>query len=169
MQNFIGVKLIKAKPMNRLEYNVYRGWELPSDEDGADDGFLVEYVDSPNSNHPDHKGYISWSPKDVFEEAYRETDGLPFGLAIEAMKKGLKVARKNWNGKDMFVYYVEGSTVLIEDLRGACAEAVQFSSNTAPVQNICGHIDMKSANGDIVIGWLASQTDILSGDWFIVD
>jgi hypothetical protein len=71
MENYIGVKRIKAEPMNRLEYNEYRGWDLPSDEDGTDEGFLVEYIDGGKANHPDHKGYISWSPKEVFENAYK--------------------------------------------------------------------------------------------------
>jgi hypothetical protein len=77
MKKYTGVKEILAKPMNRKEYNDYRGWELPSDENGEDEGFLVEYVQSetsPNVNHPEHKGYISWSPKDVFEESYVDTD-----------------------------------------------------------------------------------------------
>jgi hypothetical protein len=79
MEKYTGVKEILAKPMNRKEYNDYRGWELPADENGDDEGFLVEYVQSetsPNVNHPAHKGYISWSPKDVFEESYISTDVL---------------------------------------------------------------------------------------------
>lgn len=75
MRKYIGVKLILAKPMTRLEYNIYRGWELPQDEDGSDLGYLVEYVDGGKSNHPDHEGYISWSPAEVFERAYTETKG----------------------------------------------------------------------------------------------
>lgn len=70
MNSYIGVKSVLAKPMNRLEYNKYRGWELPSDENGEDGGFLVEYIDGGQSNHPDHKGYISWSPIDVFGKSY---------------------------------------------------------------------------------------------------
>ena len=60
--------------MNRKEYNDYRGWTVPDDENPEDEGYLVEYVDSPNSNHPNHKGYISWSPKDVFERSHRLMD-----------------------------------------------------------------------------------------------
>lgn len=73
MEKYTGVKEILAKPMNRKEYNDYRGWELSADENGDDEGFLVEYVQSETStnvNHPAHTGYISWSPKDVFEESY---------------------------------------------------------------------------------------------------
>jgi len=77
MEKYTGIKEILARPMNRKDYNDYRGWELPADENGDDDGFLVEYVQSeysPYVNHPAHAGYISWSPKDVFEEAYISTD-----------------------------------------------------------------------------------------------
>lgn len=66
----IGVKKVFAKPMNRKEYNDYRGWTLPADENGADEGYLVEYVEGGKSNHHKHEGYISWSPKDVFEKGY---------------------------------------------------------------------------------------------------
>ncbi len=45
MQRHIGVKLIDAREMTRQEYNDYRGWKLPEDENGDDTGFLVEYLD----------------------------------------------------------------------------------------------------------------------------
>lgn len=72
MKTFIGVKLINAKPMTRAEYNVFRGWELPADENGDDEGYLVEYVDGGKANTAEYAGYVSWSPKDVFERAYVE-------------------------------------------------------------------------------------------------
>ena len=66
-----GTKIVQATPMNRLEYNQYRGWDLPADENGDDEGYLVEYLDGGKGNHPAHLGYISWSPKEVFERAYK--------------------------------------------------------------------------------------------------
>jgi hypothetical protein len=60
MKNYIGIKLIQAKPMTRGLYNSYRGWTLPADENPADAGYLVVYPD----------GYESWSPKRQFEDAY---------------------------------------------------------------------------------------------------
>lgn len=74
MERYIGVKAIKAKPMNLQEYHDYRGWDLPKNENGLDEGYLVEYADNRIFNHPNHAGYISWSPKEVFEQAYRKTD-----------------------------------------------------------------------------------------------
>ena len=65
MKKYIGTKMIQAKPMNRGEYNKYRGWEIPSNENPTDEGYLVKYED----------GYESWSPKGVFEKAYREYAG----------------------------------------------------------------------------------------------
>lgn len=75
MKKYIGTKLVKAKPMTRGEYNTYRGWRIPENENPKDKGYLVEYSDY----------YISWSPKEVFERAYIAVDDnkeLPSGVSI---------------------------------------------------------------------------------------
>ena len=72
MKTYIGTKIINAKPMSRGEYNVYRDWVLPTNEDGGDEGYLVEYLDGGKPNDDRHAGYISWSPKAQFEAAYLE-------------------------------------------------------------------------------------------------
>lgn len=74
MKKYIGTKVINAMPMNRQEYNDFRDWKLPADEDGTDEGYLVEYVDGGKANTPQYAGYVSWSPKDVFEKAYKVAD-----------------------------------------------------------------------------------------------
>lgn len=45
---------------------------LPTNEDGGDEGYLVEYLDGGKPNDDRHAGYISWSPKAQFEAAYCE-------------------------------------------------------------------------------------------------
>lgn len=75
-----GTKRVYAQPMSRGKYNEYRGWEVPADENPADDGYLVENVDGGRGNDSRHAGYISWSPKDVFERSYKEVKTVP-GLA----------------------------------------------------------------------------------------
>lgn len=70
MKPFIGTKIINAAPMNRADYNTFRGWNLPADEDGADEGYLVEYTDGGKPNVPGYAGYVSWSPKAQFDSAY---------------------------------------------------------------------------------------------------
>jgi len=68
-------KQVKAQPMTRQIYNELRGWTLPADENGKDEGYLVEYLNEGASNHPLFAGYISWSPKLVFEAGYTEEPG----------------------------------------------------------------------------------------------
>jgi len=167
MNTYIGTKLVNAKSMNRQEYNDFRGWELPSDENGADEGYLVEYVDGGQANTNIYKGYVSWSPKDVFERAYRETGGMSFGEALECLKAGLKVQRKGWNGKGMWLLLVEGtpSTQFIE--------GSAYSRAGLDGGEILSHIDMYTVNSEgrraMLPGWLASQTDMLSEDWCVVN
>lgn len=86
MKTYIGTKKILAQPMTRAAYNEYRGWELPANENGDDEGYLVEYTDSPSGNDSRHAGYISWSPKDVFDRAYSATDDIPNKLTIDDLK-----------------------------------------------------------------------------------
>lgn len=163
MNQYIGVKLINAKPMTRAEYNDLRSWTLPADEDGTDEGFLVEYLDGGKANHKDFEGYISWSPKSVFENAYGPTTGMTFGLAVEALKKGAKVARAGWNGKGMFLYYVPAAAYPAQ--RNTLSTMVGvFPNDMVPY---CAYIAMKTAQ-DNVVPWLASQSDVLASDWAIV-
>ena len=133
MNKYIGVKIIKAEKLNK---------------DG-EDGYKVVYP------QPDGSEYTSWSPKEVFEEAYRPTNGLTFGLAIEALKKGCRVARKGWNGKGIFI---------------ELQEPTELSKMTHPYIYI-DTTGLQSNNPDAprsLVPWLASQTDILSEDWQII-
>jgi hypothetical protein len=62
MDKYIGTKLIEAKQMNLGDYNKYKGWTIPDNENPETEGYLVKYSDS----------YESWSPKDVFEYSYKK-------------------------------------------------------------------------------------------------
>lgn len=89
MKKYVGTKVIEATPMTRGDYNKYRGWQIPADENPADEGYLVKYSDD----------YVSWSPAGVFEEAYREYDKnkLPataVGMMSEDYKERFKAEYK---------------------------------------------------------------------------
>ena len=165
LKQYVGTKVIYGKPMTRAEYNTYRGWDLPADENGADTGYLVEYEakEGQPTNVEGHAGYVSWSPTDVFEETYRETKGgLPFSMVLDLIKnQGALAARKGWNGKGMFIFLVPGSTFTVnrEPLLSILGEGKEVKYH--------GHIDMKTADG-MIVPWLASQTDILADDWTVV-
>ncbi|WP_218169683.1 DUF2829 domain-containing protein [Pseudomonas sp. P7759] len=167
-KRFIGTKIILALAMTRLAYNEYRGWSLPADENGADDGYLVEYTDGGSPNHPDHAGYISWSPKAQLDNAYRSTSGMSFGLAIEALKLGKRVSRSGWNGKGMWLVLVPG-TPAAQLREGSPYHAALGLSEC----EILPHIDMWTINAEgrraMLPGWLASQSDMLADDWQLVE
>ena len=75
MEEYIGTKIIKAEPMKLGDYNEYRGWTIPEDEDPEREGYLVKYPDD----------YISWSPKEVFEEAYVKTENNKLAITAKGM------------------------------------------------------------------------------------
>lgn len=160
MQTFIGTKIINAEPMTRLEYNQFRGWELPADENGDDEGFLVEYIDGGKANTAEYVGYVSWSPKDVFERAYRPVQGMSFGNAIEALKAGQKVTRAGWNGKGMWLFLIQGSNDIAK-LHGYGFGEYRGEPTFRDA------IFMKTVDNQLV-PWTASQTDVLAEDWEIV-
>lgn len=89
---------------------------------------------------------------------------MDYGDVLRKLKgaPGRKFARAGWNGKNMFIYLVPGST---------------FEVNRAPLNVIYPegtsieyrpHIDLKDVQGRCG-PWLASQTDTLADDWFEVD
>ena len=82
-----------------------------------------------------------------------------FGEAIRQLKNGKKVARKGWNGKKQFIQL---------------ATAISYKSPDGEIVN-CEHeaIGNKAiafvGTSGVQMGWLASQADMLSEDWYIVE
>lgn len=94
-----------------------------------------------------------------------------FGKVIEALKEGKKATRTGWNGKDMFIYLTTGSVVHLDEMKPETANYLRNFCKDKGIDEveICPHIDMKTADNKLVIGWLASQTDMLSDDWTILN
>ena len=90
-------------------------------------------------------------------------ENLNFGEAIKALKNGKKVARKGWNGEDMFLFLREGRLIT-----GVHPESEMVKGTGKTEFESRDHICMKDAEGKCVVGWLASQTDMLAEDWYIV-
>ena len=92
---------------------------------------------------------------------------MDFGKAIEALKQGKKVARKGWNGKGMYLWLMPAVSVKSEWCKEPHLKELA-DANGGEIEAL-GTIRMLTADKKILTGWLASQTDILSEDWEIVN
>lgn len=134
MKRYIGTKIIHAEPEQR----------------NGEPGYKVVYPD----------GYASWSPAAAFDEAYRQADGLTFGLAVEALKKGHKITRAGWNGKGMFVYLVPAASY------PAQTDAAKSHFGDGALVPYNAYMAIKNVN-DTVSTWVPSVNDCLAEDWSI--
>lgn len=107
MNSYIGTKIVKARAMTRNTFRTYTNQAL-NEIDQDEDGYLVEYTDGGKPNHPNHAGYVSWSPKTVFENAYLPTEHMTFADALKFMMLGKRVKLVRW-GVGTFVYISRGS------------------------------------------------------------
>ena len=153
-----------------------------------DDGDFDLYIETLEGDHKANKGdYIIKGVKgefypckpDIFEMTYEEVQkcecapandnwkkNRSFSAAIEWLKEGHKVTRKGWNGKGMYLWHVPEATVPKEWIKDkGLLEAIGENES----MECLGFIRMKTADGKILSGWLASQTDMLSEDWEIYE
>ena len=92
-------------------------------------------------------------------ECIHETQTMCFGQAIEAARQGKKIARAGWNGKNQYV---------------ELAHCISYKNNAGEVVNV-NHCNIGNkafafvGTSGVQIGWLASQADMLAGDWYIVE
>jgi hypothetical protein len=159
MEKYLGVKLIEAESAKGYNNKLYTSASPAGVK--TEEGYKVKYED----------GYESWSPKEVFEKAYRKTDGLTFGLAIEALKLGRCIARKGWNGKGMFICkqvpaeiycnIIPKMSSLPED-----AKVILFDRDKS-IFYVNQMIIVKPDN--TIDSWVASSSDTFAEDWFVIN
>ena len=95
------------------------------------------------------------------------SENLNFGDAIKALKEGRKVARKGWNGKNMWLWLKPAATIKAEWCKDPMLKEI-VDSNGGEAEAL-GTICMKTDDNKILTGWLASQTDMLCEDWMVVE
>ena len=113
---------------------------------------------------------------------------LNFGEAIEAVKEGKLISREGWNGKGMFVFMRPSDELSVDIIvnkvkslpdsvkkffAGHCAwhdEEKGTKVNPEELKvSFTAYLCMYAADGSVVNGWLASQQDLLSSDWYIIN
>jgi hypothetical protein len=147
--------------MTRGEYNDYRGWLLPSNESREEEGYLIEYEPrlGEESNVKGHEGYVTWTPKHVFDDAYHDVNSaLPFGLALELAKQGCSIARRGW--------YDKGLKVAIQPMSKDSDITLPYLYMQYPVTPASGTTSDSYTYAKVP--WIPLQVDILSSDWFII-
>jgi hypothetical protein len=104
-----------------------------------------------------------------------------FGQAIEALKQGKRVARNGWNGRGVFIFMRPSDDLSLEFIIHKVKsipknvkiyyikEIQKGNSKLTDIVTFGHYLCMKAVDGSIINGWLASQTDILTEDWVILD
>lgn len=133
MIKYLGVKIIYAEPMTAPEFSQQIRPLQYSGE--SQEGFKVEYED----------GYVSWSPKDVFEKAYRPITGLTFGLVVEAAKKGKSFRLPHWK----------------EDVKISLQVPDENSKMTHPYLYVTSRFGR--------VPWIPTMVEILAENWEVVE
>ncbi len=81
MDRYIGTQIVLAEPKDEDEFMLEKKGEAPSwaaPPGGWRQGYRVVYED----------GYVSWSPKETFERAYRKITPEEAGLIITGENPG---------------------------------------------------------------------------------
>lgn len=88
---------------------------------------------------------------------------MKFTEVAPMMEKGAKIKLKQWKNA---YWYLDNKGCLINHFE----EVKKFYQNEKrDTVTINPHIDMKAADGTYVTGWIASQTDMLADDWYVVE
>ena len=83
---------------------------------------------------------------------------MSFGAAIYALKRGRKVARAGWNGKDQYIELARNIVYQTTDDEFTAVRHEDIGSEAICFAGTRGR----------QIGWLASQSDMLADDWYVV-
>lgn len=154
LKKYIGTKVVKARPMNEIDAESIGYARKNSDHHEYREGYHVQYT------NPDGSTYDSWSPKDMFENAYREVGTLNFGEVIEFLKAGLAVRRKSWSG-GKFIYYVPSASY------PAMTDVAKSIMNEERKVSYKEYIAIRCKDGDVGF-YTPTQCDVLAEDWEVV-
>ena len=93
------------------------------------------------------------------EEIHLDVHTFTFGEAIRRLKTGQKVARKGWNGKKQYIQLATGISYKTGDDEIVNCEHDAIGNKAIAFVGTSG----------VQMGWLASQADMLEGDWIVVE
>jgi hypothetical protein len=160
LNKYLGVKLVDGEPMTAGEFSEkIRPLSYTGDDQN---GYKVVYED----------GYPSWSPKAVFEKAYRRIDNLTFGLAVEAAKQGMKITRACTYGI-CFLVLMPGLKLPPHSSQEPGAKVndrtAKHIGEDTPLDSQPYFALYDAEENKWQPGWIPNQEDILAEDWIILE
>ena len=155
-KTYIGGKIVKAVEMTLGQYNHFRGWSLPFNENPRDNGYLVVGLNSV-INIEGIEGYVTWIPKDTFKTEFRSNTNLTYGDALYLVEKGERLMRNGWNGKNMFIEHVP-----------AHFETIKVNGEDVTYEKTA-HMVLVNINAKTISTWVGSSTDTHARDWAIFE
>lgn len=152
---------------------------------------IILYIHMPNSEHPeiilnqdvaDKMAYIDRTYNDDLVHAnckdiyiteailctWPDTDTFTFGDALEAAKDGHRIARKGWNGNGMYVFLATDVQFHTDaDISEFHPKKTTEETDKNSVE-VSDMLVLRTAQGTLQPGWLATQSDMLAEDWYIL-
>lgn len=165
MKKYISTKQIEAEPMT-LGEACRKG--LVKSEIGEHESCKLGYHTRAEY------GYESWSPKELFEESYREVKKetpMCFGDAIEVLKQGGAIRRNGWNGKGLTVFkqvpaHIESDTIpKMQSLPQLAKDLILKGKGFIDYTSQCLIYNENTGRAD---SWVPSISDVFAEDWEIV-
>ena len=89
-------------------------------------------------------------------------DYTDFGWALQKLKAGMKLSRHGWNGKGMFVYYVQANSYVAQ----SPVAKEHFGEGAMVPYN--AYLAIKNVDGTVST-WVPSINDVLAEDWRIAN
>lgn len=134
------------------------------------DGILINH-DEVGEESPTTELFpvdILWILADDWEIMEEPLETFSFGDAVNFLKAGKRVARKNWEEENTFLVLCCGNEVPSNRMKVKSVKDFYMETHKSTVK-IAPHIDLKSKDDTYVTGWFASQEDMLADDWYIVE
>lgn len=170
-----GFNLYQSRPIERLATQIKSGGfleKIPFKESTYHyqhdrDGVSVEFKAHQEPVAGDYICYLNESDiyhvdaKTFAERNVLESETFGFDVALNYLQQGKRLARKGWNGANMFAYVVSPGEypAKMDAIKGV------FVNDNVPYR---AYFALKTAQHDVA-AWVPSGSDILANDWFVVD
>lgn len=173
-----GFNLYQSRPIERLATQIKSGgfleklvgeestYRYTNEQQGVDVTFKAhqepvagDYICYLNDNDVYHVDAKTFADRNILDG---ETFG--FDVALAYFKQGKRLARKGWNGSNMFAYLVEPGEypAKMDAIKGV------FENDLVPYRAYYALYALNTAKGDVA-AWTPSGSDSLATDWFVVD